>query len=98
MLLLWCQPQPLRLMRYEEPRIILAIQLVMLRLEGTKTVKACVPVRCPRYLRFPPEGLRGRSAEQATFERCAGLLHDGGLEAGHFQGFDLLAWRLVDLR
>ena len=36
------------------------------------------------------QGLRGRGAERATFELCAGLLHEGGLEAGHFRA--LTCW------
>ena len=53
---------PFRLVRFEEPRLILAIQLMRFRPEGARWGKSRVPVRCPRHLRFPPEGPRQEGA------------------------------------
>ena len=48
---------PLGLVRYEEPPRVLATQLMRFRVGGATLAKS--PARCPRYLRFLPDGLRG---------------------------------------
>ena len=55
-------------------------------------------MRCPRLLRFPPEGHRGGARARATYELRASLLHEGELDVGHFraQGNWQGTWWLCD--
>ena len=65
-----CGPSldPIRLTRYEEPPLALAIHLMRFRCEGARLVKSCVPVRCPQLLRFQPEGHHEGATAHATYE------------------------------